>query len=79
MLLAKIMPQNRLTFPICLPQSSDTGSDDPLSAEGLTWNGENPDTFPLETAYTPYTVSADKGDTLEFDLPAYSTAGLVIY
>ena len=59
--------------------SSEPDATDPLSAEGLTWNGETPDTFPLETSYTPYSASASKGAALEVDVPGYSVSGVVVY
>eukprot|EP00620_Florenciella_sp_RCC1587_P024068 CAMPEP_0182571620 /NCGR_PEP_ID=MMETSP1324-20130603/14027_1 /TAXON_ID=236786 /ORGANISM="Florenciella sp., Strain RCC1587" /LENGTH=567 /DNA_ID=CAMNT_0024786287 /DNA_START=73 /DNA_END=1776 /DNA_ORIENTATION=+ len=59
--------------------SSDPDAEDPLSADGVTWNGETPDTFPLETSYTPYSASASEGEVLEVDVPAYSVTGIVVY
>ena len=55
--------------------SSDPDAEDPLSADGVTWNGETPTTFPLETSYAPYSTSASKDQVLEVDVPAYSVTG----
>ena len=43
------------------------------------WNGVYPLNFPLDSNYDPYVLSADVGETIEFDVPAYAAAGIVFY
>eukprot|EP00622_Pseudochattonella_farcimen_P002362 FR737275.1.p1 GENE.FR737275.1~~FR737275.1.p1 ORF type:complete len:290 (+),score=23.35 FR737275.1:69-872(+) len=62
-----------------LLQSSKQNAPDPLSSRGLLWNGVYPLNFPLDSNYDPYVLSADVGETIEFDVPAYAAAGIVFY
>lgn len=62
-------------------QSSAPDSLDPLSAEGVQWNGHpGPLKMPLQGSYEPYMLeySAIQGST-QFDVPRFSLAGMVCY
>lgn len=61
--------------------SSDPTADDPLSASGVTWNGEtSPQTFPLLEHLGAYSIDAVSHDgSVSFDVPGYSVAGVVLY